>query len=65
VRSLVDERSCGNEGNDILERVRCRRHGVDPFKSVSRSTGGMSALNERYLNAGNDPVIAMTIRSGR
>jgi hypothetical protein len=35
VRSLEDERSHGKEGNEIENKLRCRRHGADPFKNVS------------------------------
>jgi hypothetical protein len=65
VRSLVDERSCGNDGNEIRERVRRRRLGADPFKSLSRRTSSSSESIERDLNAGNDSSIAVTIRSHR
>jgi hypothetical protein len=34
VRSLVDESNRGKDGNEIPQRVRCCRHGADPFKNV-------------------------------
>ena len=35
MRLLVDESSCGNDGNEIAQRVRSCKDGADPFKNIS------------------------------
>ena len=56
-RSLADERSVGNAGKEIEDKVICCKNGADPLKNSAGRTGVCPSINSeimvRCVSAGN------------